>query len=107
MTCKQLGLAFDEIGKIPFQRCRDTGMQLLTAGAQQGGDSGVLHQSVLKQIRRLRCDPAAEQQPRFGKSVKSRSQRGARSLRNLLDQVKAERTTNNRANLRDFFGARP
>jgi hypothetical protein len=63
MMGRNLGLALDEIGELLLQPCRDAGVHLLALCAQQGAVGGVLDQRVLEEIRRLRRDAAAEQDP--------------------------------------------
>ena len=54
---EQLGLAFDEIGKMRFQRRRDARVQFLPPAAQQGRVGSVLHQRMLEQVNGIvmRC----------------------------------------------------
>ena len=63
MMGQEFGLALDEIGEMLLQHCRDSGVQFLPPGAQQGAVGGVLHQRVLEEVGGLRRDTAAEQQP--------------------------------------------
>ena len=56
---EEFRLAFDEIGEMLLQHCRNARVQLLAPGSQQGAIGCVLHQRVLKEIGRLRCAPCS------------------------------------------------
>src|SRR5258706_6700556 len=69
MMRKQFRLALDEIGEILLQYRGDAGVQFLASRAQQGAVGGVLHQGVLEQIRGMRRDAAAEEEPGIAQSA--------------------------------------
>ena len=63
MVSQELGLAFDEIGKMLLQRCCDAGVQFLPPSSQQCTVGGVLYEGVLEEIVGLRCDTRQKSNP--------------------------------------------
>ena len=103
MMGKEFGLALDEIGEMLLQHHRDAGVQFLPPDAQQCAVGRVLHQRVLEEVRGLRRDAAAEQEPGLGEPVEAQSKLGGGPLRHMLDQVVAELAAYDRADLADLL----
>src|ERR1700720_3054866 len=74
MVRDKFGLGAYDFRKMALICCCDTSMQRASGLAQQRAVSGILHQRMLKEIRRLRSHSLTEQQTRLDDTIQSRCQ---------------------------------
>ena len=107
MVGQQFGPPMDEFGEVLVEYGGDAPVQFLASAAQEGAICRILHQCVLEQIRCVRHDTAAEQQPRAAEPVKRDAQLGFRPPRDRPDKIVRKFTAKHRADLGYLLGGRP
>src|ERR1700730_3013000 len=74
MTRQQFGLVLGDLRKLVFEGLGDPGVKRMSPFAQQRAVGGILYQSMLKQVGRMRWHALAKQQTGHNEAVESRFQ---------------------------------
>jgi hypothetical protein len=104
VTRQQFGLALGNLGKLAFERFRDSGVKRASPLPQQCPIGCVLHQGMLEEVCRVWWHALPEQQTGGNKSVERRRQLHSRLAHHRSQQCMRKLPPDRSANLRHLLG---